>query len=178
MKNFKFIAKVGLSLFVICTIVALLLAVVNGLTKDKIAENNNLKMQETIASIFGEGIELQDTDVEIKDSVNAVYTVTKDGTEIGYAVYVTPQGFKAPIEMMVGINPDGSVMDVKIISLSETPGLGSKVEENDFIGQYKGGLGEFTVKGNITPVAGATISSTAVTTGVNDAMNAVGGLNG
>lgn len=178
MTNFKFIAKIGFSLFIICLVVALMLSVVNGLTKDKISENNQKKMQETISSIFGDGIELKDTDFAASDIVYTVYEVEKNGTKTGYAAYVVSQGFKAEIEMMVGINPDGSIMDVKIISLSETPGLGSKVEEDAFIGQYKDGTGPFTVKENIDPVAGATISSKAVTTGVNAALEAVGGLVG
>ena len=178
MKDFKFIAKVGLSLFVICSIVALMLAVVNGLTKDKIVENSNKQMQETISSIFGDGIELKETDVSPSETVATVYQVERDGSKIGYAVYAVPQGFKGPIEMMVGINLDGSIMDVEIVSLSETPGLGSKVAEDAFIAQYKNATAPYTVKENISPVAGATISSKAVTAGVNAALEAVGGLAG
>ena len=40
--------------------------------------------------------------------------------------------------MMVGINKDMTVSGVKILSMSETPGLGAKAGDESFINQYKG----------------------------------------
>ena len=70
----------------------------------------------------------------------------------------------------------------KVISLSETPGVGAKVAEKEFTDGFKGTSGELKVNkdgGTIDAVAGATISSRAVTKGVNDALaiaqNIIGG---
>lgn len=176
----KYILRIAVVLFIICALTALLLAVVNGLTAVKIAENAEAKMNNSIYKIFGEEIsppELKEG--SYTDAVKNVYEIKDtNGSFMGYAVYTVPVGFKGDIEMMVGINPDMSVKSVEIINLSETPGLGTKVKDEAFIGQYNDKSGDLELKEDIIPVAGATISSRAVNDGINEAVKAAGGIKG
>lgn len=177
--DIKDILRIGLILFVICSIVALLLSAVNELTKEKISLNAQSRMNSSISVIFGDGIHTSLIDIEQQDPVKQVYEV-RDADEnlMGYAVYTVPVGFKGDIEMMVGVSIAGNCKSVEIISMSETPGLGTKVGEDKFLSQYRNKQGSLALDSDIIPVAGATISSRTVNDAVNEAINAVGGIIG
>ncbi len=177
--DIRYILRIAGVLFIICALTALLLSAVNFLTKDKIAENAQARMNESISLIFGDGISAEKTDMEFEAPVNGIYEVySSDGTMLGYAVYTVPVGFKGDIEMMVGVTLAGHCKSVEIISMSETPGLGTKTGEPAFLDQYHNASGNLMLEEDIMPVAGATISSRAVNTAVNAALEAVGGIIG
>lgn len=165
-----------LSLTAICASVALILALVNMLTRDKIAEN--LKMAEALAigrvwqETAGEGELAYDSLDGAPESVSAVYEVTVSGQLVGWCVSVSPSGFGGNIDMIVGIDPDGCVVGVEITALSETPGLGSRVSEDFFLDRYTGKSGEIVLGVDVDAISGATISSRSVTDGVNRALAA------
>lgn len=89
-----------------------------------------------------------------------------------YAVNVATKGYGGPIELLVGFDADGRIKGVKIVAAAETPGIGSNVTEGNFVDQFVGQSGEFELGKNVDGVAGATISSKAVTAGVSEASQA------
>jgi electron transport complex protein RnfG len=87
-----------------------------------------------------------------------------------------PNGFGGAIDMVVGIDNNGAVTGISIIKMSETSGLGTNAAKPSFKDQYIGGTGNFAVNkdgGEIDALTGATITSRAVTRGVNSAVEAV-----
>lgn len=168
--DIKKIIKLGLILLIITAVSTGLLAFVNKLTSPVI-EANNIKIQEEakkeVLSSANEFIKLTD----------AVYEGKNNGETVGYTVNVAPKGYGGAIEMMVGINKDMTVSGVKILSMSETPGLGAKAGNEEFINQYKGKNKKLTLKksgageNEINGISGATVTSTAVTKGVKDAFS-------
>lgn len=169
---------------------ALLLGVVNGVTKDKIEQNGietrNAAMSEIIPNA-------EFTDVEVpadfatpadknQPVVSGVYKATLDGADAGYCVEVNPKGFSGALKMIVGINADGTVAGIKVTEASETPGLGAKAQsDKNWIAQFAGqpADGSLAVSkdgGTINAITGATITSRAVTLGVNTAANCVASL--
>ena len=68
--------------------------------------------------------------------------------------------------MMVGVDVNGQTSGVSIISMSETPGVGSKTNSESFLKQFRGKGGDVKVGDGIDGISGATISSKAVTEGV------------
>jgi electron transport complex protein RnfG len=76
--------------------------------------------------------------------------------------------------MLVGINSDYTIKDVAILSQTETPGLGSKITEKEFTGQFIGlssaDLALSRDGGSIDAITGATISSRAVTDTIREKM--------
>ncbi len=177
--DIKDILRIGIVLFIICALIALLLSAVNELTKEKIEENAQARMDESISVIFGDGIQTSLIDKSFNDPVKQVYEVKDaNGHLQGYAVYAVPVGFKGDIEIMVGVTVAGNCKSVEIISMSETPGLGTKVGNEDFLSQYHNKYGSLVLGEDIIPVAGATISSKTVNGAVNEAINAVGGIIG
>ena len=101
------------------------------------------------------------------EALSDVYLVTKDGALRGYAASVSPSGFGGAIDLMVGVSSSGEVVGVRVISMSETPGLGSKVGADSFLSRFTGKSGALTAGEDIEVISGASISSRAVISGVS-----------
>ncbi len=161
---------ITLKLLAICFAVALVVAGVFALTKDKIAENEKAEEMSAVQSVFPDMDKL--TAIDNAEGVNSFSEVKKNGEVIGYYANVSPNGFGGAIVLAVGLEPDGKLAGVKVISHSETPGLGSRVAEDNFLSQYEGKSGTLTINKDIDAITGSTVSSKAVTEGVNTAIKA------
>lgn len=167
--------RLGLSLFIITAVAALVLALVNAVTADTIAEHAAAQRQAAMVSVApGADVfsELYSEDSTI-DGITGAYNGT---SFVGYCVEVSPNGFGGPISLMVGVDAGGSVTGVVILDHSETAGLGARADSPDFLNQYIDKSGTITVNTGdnaIDALTGATITSKAVTSGVNTALTAV-----
>ncbi len=184
----KYILKLSITLLVICLVVALALGFVNGITADKIAALQEQAKQESLQAVFPDATF---NEVEIGDEQLAV--ATEYGVELmyiyevadgsGYAIEVGPSGFSGTIDMIVGINADGSVAGISVISNTETAGIGTNVCSDkpnrngvgvlsQFIGLTATADNPFTVNSGsnqVDAISGATVTTRAITTGVNAA---------
>ena len=167
--------KLGVSLFLIAAVAAFVLALVNAITADTIARHAEEKRQAAMASVLpGANVfsEMYCEDTSI-DRISGAYSGT---TFLGYCVEVTPNGFGGAVSLMVGVDPYGRVTGASILDHSETAGLGAKATDPAFLNQYVGKSGSITVNTGsnaIQAITGATITSKAVTEGVNTALTAV-----
>ena len=169
---------------------ALLLGVINDVTKDKIEQNNIDKRNAAMAEIIPDA---EFTDVEVaaewktpadktQPVVSGVYEAVKGSEDAGYCVQVEPKGFGGALTLIVGINADGTVAGAKVTAHGETPGLGAKAQADAaWIGQYAGQPADGSLAvtkdgGTINAITGATITSRAVTLGVNTAASCVASL--
>ena len=59
--------------------------------------------------------------------LSANLAVDASGEIIGYVVEVLPSGFGGTIDLMVGVDTEGVVTGISILSLSESPGLVSSL---------------------------------------------------
>lgn len=151
----------------ICTGIALLLSVVNMLTENVIAENVVKEQNKAVLSIFPDGEEVKEYTL---DSGETVFAIIKDGGIIGCCVNSVGSGYGGDINLMVGIDTDGKVSGISFVSMSETPGVGTKVKGEGFVSQFIG-LGENAVIGeNVDGISGATFSSKGVAEAVNNAL--------
>lgn len=172
MKNGAYILRLTLTLLIITASVALLLAGVNTITKDKIAAAKAEKTARAISAVLESG----ETAQEVPFDASANPLVTKVyANEFGYAVQVAPAGFGGSIDMMVGVDKTGAVTGISIISHTETAGLGAVAADKTAKGeafreQFAGLSGELAVGDQIDAISGATITSKAVTQGVNAAL--------
>ena len=156
-------------LTLICSVVALMLAAVNAVTKNKISDNLNKEKLEAVSRIF-DGVEGV---VPAEGSDHEILLVSSGDTALGYCVSVKPQGYGGEIEMLVGISPDKTIKGVEIISMSETPGVGSRVKSDEnFLPQFAGKTGPFEPGNGADAISGASISSKAVMAGINEAIGA------
>jgi electron transport complex protein RnfG len=173
--------RLSFVLGIICIISALVLSGMYSLTRDRIEEANARKIEEALAQVLPgqNSFKVFEALGSALDgglgSVTEVYLAS--GEDSGsIAAKAAPAGYGGPIEMVVGITPDGAVGGVRIISQSETPGLGAEVTRVAFTGQFEGRSAPESIKvkqdgGSIDAVTGATISSRAVTRGVSDVLD-------
>lgn len=178
----KEVIKVSAILFAITAIAAAILAGVNGITAPKILENEMIAQVEAMQKVLPDTDNFEKLDF-VPEKTSVVTEVYKAG-EVGMAVKVAPSGYGGKILMIVGIDNDNKVTGIEIISQSETAGLGAKCVEEDFKAQFagKGENIEVVKKGaagnQIDAISSATVTSKAVTKGVNEAILAVKALKG
>jgi electron transport complex protein RnfG len=192
----KYIIKLTVTLFITCLIVAGLLGGVNAITADKIADinwaNTVTAMKEVVAdpdnTEFSDAMDLTDEMTAAASAaggtLDSVYEAQAGGEKAGYAIKVITSGSQGNIEMMVGVDAEGVVTGVSIVSNSETSGIGSKVMSNQptaagvgVLDQFEGKSaadGTLVVGTNVDAISGATVSSRGVTTGVNAALAVAG----
>jgi electron transport complex protein RnfG len=98
--------------------------------------------------------------------------VGMEGSEITGVAFpvVAHRGYSGDINFLVGVNSDGVIQGIQILNHAETPGLGAKIQGEEFRAQYRGCSIDspkvWKVKqdgGVFEPITGATISSRAVT---------------
>ena len=103
-----------------------------------------------------------------RDDNDILFAARKEEEIIKDLVYVSRDGFEAPIEVLLSLNLEGSVEDIKIINESESPTLGSRIKDPDFLAQFR----EFTtadadqVMAETDMISGATYSSQSVSRAV------------
>lgn len=190
---------------IILTIITLVSGVALGavyeITKAPIANAQEEAKQEAYKQVFEDADSFDDLEVDAKEAVEAVKAAGVDdgaeineaveakqgGETIGYVITATdPNGYGGDIQVSVGIQNDGTVNGIAILSINETAGLGMKASEPEFYEQYSGkqtdhfyvskdgGEGE-----QIDAISGATITTRAVTGAVNASLgyyqNVLGG---
>lgn len=183
-------------------ILGFILGLVHEITKEPIAAAEAATKQVAYQTVFSDASsfeEVEDVDYDAanallsengySDTISEVLTACDaSGEALGYVITVTANdGSQASITMSVGIRADGTVNGYSITDISETPGLGMKVEEEDFYSQFEGKqVDAFSVvktepaaDNEIEAITGATISSKAVANAVNAALvycqNSLGG---
>lgn len=180
MSKAKEIIKISLILFLITAISALLLAFVNEKTAPLIAENSEKKTQEALKGVMSaaEKFEMVDNEFNVEDcTIDRVYKAKdSSGKVVGVCTIIETKGYESGLKSAVGVDADGKVTGVEIISHKETPGLGANAEKEEFRSQYVGKPGKISVvksnadKNEINAISGATMTSNGVTRSVNGAV--------
>ncbi len=173
-----YIFRLTFTLLVITALVAAALGSVNAITQPIIEKINAKKTQDAIIAVLPGGGEPLSTFTDDTGLVRKVYA-----SDIGYAIEVAPSGFGGEIVMMVGVI-DNKVSGVSIIRHAETPSLGavaaaSTTAGENFRNQFIGLGGTLALSkdgGTLEAITSATITSRAVTEGMNAALSCAAGL--
>lgn len=173
-----YILRLSMTLLIITAVVAAVLAGVNAATAPVIAQIKAEKIQAAIQEVLPGAAGMEE--VGFTDDTGLVHKVymAGEGSDVqGYVAEVVPAGFGGGITMMVGVR-DGVVTGICVVSHAETAGLGSVAGEANskgeaFRGQFVGMSGVLSVDkdgGQVDSITSATVTSRAVTTGVNAAL--------
>lgn len=183
-------------LLIITLIAGLALGFVYELTKEPIADQETLKIQNACREIFNSADSFdrieQDADlsarafalmdaaeekgVQLGDCYKAL---SKEKTLLGFVIEVTStEGYSGNIDLMMGVSLDGTVNGISLLSISETPGLGMRAEEV-LVPQFAGKRVPFftyTKAGAVTDdqidaISGATITTEAITNAINTGLS-------
>lgn len=193
--NMKVIIKDAIILFVITVFAGLLLGLVHMITEAPIAKVQEEAKQKAYRTVFANASEFKNLDASVatadnyakiladagieKDEINEVVVAMADGKYVGLVVTVIAKdGYGGDIKFSVGIQKDGTVNGISILTINETAGLGMKAKESKFQSNFENKKAQnfVVVKGNVSKdgdvdaISGATITSKAVTKGVNSAL--------
>ncbi|MCR1899891.1 RnfABCDGE type electron transport complex subunit G [Irregularibacter muris] len=183
------IAKLAGVLFVITALAAVILGFTNIATAEKIeaqVEQENLEARQEALPIADTFEEVTDSEVDnaLKtpdfSSITEVYVGKKGEEIVGYTLKSTPAGYGGEVVLITGISVEGKVTGIKVVSHQETPGLGANATNPEFQNKYidksidqpLAVVKTAPSKDNeIEAITGATITSSAVTTGVNTSID-------
>ena len=113
----------------------------------------------------------EEFDAEANSAIKSVYKA-----ENGYVIESAAYGYNGDIVLMVGVSNEGTVTGVVVKDLQETRGLGAKaLTDVPFLAQFLWTGGDAEIGTNVDALAGATVSSKAVTKAVNAAVGYVTG---
>lgn len=191
----KTILKEAFALFAITLVAVASLAVVYDITKGPIEKAELEARAAAYRTVFADAADFA-ADTALDDAVknakttlattgyaaelqDALYVLDASGARVGLVMTVSTYGYGGEISIAVGVKNDKTVSAISILSQSETVGIGSKCTDELFYGQFAGKPATpFTVVKNgakddseIDAIAGATVTSNAVTTGVNFAVS-------
>lgn len=167
-------------LSLVCLVSSAVVGGVYALTKEPIDKAQADKENAAIAEVVPQFDNVpKETSLTVKgEDLNYNVYIAKKGNEVvGYAVESSSTGFGGPIKLIVGFKPDCSIYDIAVVSSSETPGLGDKINKNksDFSVQFKGkNPADFKLAvkkdgGDVDAITASTISSRAFTKAVENA---------
>lgn len=184
----KEMMKNTMILLVITILSGLLLGIVYQVTKEPIAEQELKAKQEACRDVFEDAAEFQEAEIATvdeavwaaegyeKETIDEVMcALDESGNVLGYVVTVTTkEGYGGDIQFAVGVRTDGTVNGISFLSISETAGLGMRAEEvlqpqfvNKKAEKFSYTKNGATSDSEIDAISGATITTKAVTNGVN-----------
>lgn len=163
------ILKPVVVLTVICFVVSGLLGLTNSITAPIIEENARLAADAARIELLPEatdGFELVEG-VEM-EGVTEIYKAINGA---GYTITSFSRGYGGAVNLMFAFDKDGKIINLKVLSHEETAGLGSKIENPEFLQPFVGATEELT-SSDIDMIGGATISSNAALDAANIARKA------
>ncbi|MDO4273319.1 MAG: RnfABCDGE type electron transport complex subunit G [Eubacteriales bacterium] len=185
------IVKDTIAITLITLVAGLALGVVQDITAEPIARQKEMAKEEAYKAVFeaadsfeviftGEDAQLEaylDENGYGAQNIDEVMLAKDDsGNELGYAFTVTTsEGYGGDIRFAMGVADDGTLNGISILDISETAGLGMKADTDAFKSQFKDKnveKFEYTKNGaaaddQIDALSGATITTNAMTNGVN-----------
>ena len=177
----KNIIRSTLVLFIIALSSAILLSGLNEIMNADERNKTDADMVEVMKRILpASEYKITETEYKKTEEIHAVYEAYDGNELIGYCVEVEVKDHMDTLSLAVAVDRENTVSAVEVTAMSENAGTGIKVKDSSFLDMFKGKNSMITaIKGtpkdnsHISVISGATISSKAVTKGVNEAVSAV-----
>jgi len=171
--------KLGLVLMVYAAAACVGLAFVYAKTKADIDKQDMVNLEAAIKELFPDADKFEDLKGIIVSSDSGVsfeneYSISRGGKLIGAAIQASSGSYGGPIKVLVGVNADETISRIKIMSHSDTPGLGANAASDryfvdkkakiTFYDQFAGKKvsDPFEAKNDVDAITAATITSNAV----------------
>ena len=188
----KEMIKNSLILFAITLVAGFILGAVYDVTKDPRAKQERLATEKAYKEVFEDADKFEEKDFDkkatesfIKDKGVAkseaevesmVEAKDSNGNSLGYVfTIISKEGYGGDIKFTMGIDNDGTLKGISILSINETAGLGMQANTDSFKNQFKGIKADsitYSKTGKqadneIDAISGATITTSTLTKGVN-----------
>jgi Na+-translocating ferredoxin:NAD+ oxidoreductase subunit G len=160
--------KLPLILAAYTVVACVALAFIYQVTAPLIAETAANEVKAGLTVVFPAASDFEDVTGSLESGSAAItfdkaYVAKKGDAAVGMVVQVTGPTYSSST-ILVGVDMDRAITQVKFMANADTPGLGSKTAEEPFVGQFNGKSVDdaFAVKKDVAAVSGATISSKGV----------------
>lgn len=166
----KTMFRLSFSLAAYAVVACVALAFVYNTTDPLIQAGARKEVTDALSALYPEAVSFEDVTAKVqsgdpKITFDGVYVAQSEAGVAGIVVKATGPTYGIAT-LMVGIDPDRSIRTVKVLSITDTPGLGTKAAEEPFRGQFdsKSADSAFTVGkagsgAEIAAISGATITS-------------------
>jgi electron transport complex protein RnfG len=122
--------RLSIVLTVISCAAALLIAVTNMKTQEQIACQQRTAQQEALQRIMPQGVQITERRMLPPSQTDSVsYWTGVSGSDTVYAFKIGRRGYSSTISYLVCLTPEGIITGMTVLDQSETPGLGSRVQE-------------------------------------------------
>ncbi len=159
----SYIKSIG-ALTVICAVMAVILAITNGITAPIIEENEAAAANEALLVVMPNGEGFEETDISSYELPATVTKVYKEASG-GYVIQLLTSGYGSNMSIMCGIDASGTVTGAVCLGSSETLGYEKTFGENTV------GKTVETID-SVDTVSGATLTTVGYKNAVKDALNA------
>lgn len=170
----------GMRLFIVCAVAAVALGFTYVVVEERIAEQESKRRSEAAEAVLAPINARPQEDPELTASLQSQFPdligvfegLDANGDIAGYAFVLKSKGYNF-ITMAVGVDSNGKVTGIEVVTNEETPGLGAKAAEDPgFLGQFDGkGPESLVLKKDVDVVSSATFTSRGITNGVNMALD-------
>lgn len=159
-------------LVLVCAVAGALLGAVHDVTAPIAARNAEERAQLTYAELVPDAAAFEDAPCDVDGCTASLKALDQAGNVVAYVIVAQSKGYGGQVPIAVAFGADGDVTSIAAMSNSETPGLGTKIANESYIGQYVGRAAEPTAAESIDMISGATISSKAALAAYNIAVQA------
>ena len=172
MSNWNKVFKPIVVLCVICVVITGALAATNSVTAPIIMEATLEAQRLARMELLPEAEDFTRVDSVEVENVSDVYAASNG---VGYVITSTAKGYGGTMTVMTSFTPEGQIKQVKVTEAAETQGIGSNVSDSAaYWAAYAGldGTRNLVLNQDVDASTGATISSRALNSAVNAAINA------
>ncbi len=159
-------------LVTICLVSGLLLGTVHMVTEPVALANAEAKAQQTYAALVPEASSFEPLECDVAGCTAALVARDQAGATLAHVIVAQSKGYGGQVPIAVAFGPDGAVLAITTMANEETPGLGTKIANESYIGQYVGLGASHLEAGDVDLISGATISSKAALAAFNIAVEA------
>jgi len=150
------VVRFSIILLLICLVSAGLLALIFDITEPRIIQQRQAEERRAIQEVLPQAPAV----IEKVEAEGLTFYKAKDAEDrlIAYVFIASAYGYSSDIRTVVSLDPQGNIIEAQILEQKETPGIGSRVEEEEFLQQFK----NKNFNQHFDTISGATISSSAV----------------
>lgn len=164
--------KPALVLVIICFVSSFALSETYTITKPTIEKNAKIAADKARMIVMPKGDGFEKYNGKLDPAIVDYYI---SNNKVGAAITSSAPSYGGTINVMVGINADGTIEGVTVTKHSDTPGLGTKAMTVEYLSGYKGktikevvpdkgSIGTDSIKknSNLSAISGATVSSNGI----------------
>ena len=156
----------------ICMVASVLLGAVHNLTDPIAQANAQAKAHEIYASLVPSAKDFVEVECSVEGCTAALEARDAAGDVVAYVIVAESKGYGGQVPIAVAFAPKGTVKAITAMSNDETPGLGTKIANESYIGQYVGKPAQALTADDVDLISGATISSKAALAAFDSAVEA------